>query len=259
VKARYGWFANALIAVFSSLLFQSVIACSLVPCVNDGIEVNPNVSVRVKHEGNGLAGVTIDVIRSNPNAQRPVLSVLTGPDGIAGISDLEPGEYWLRAELLGIGAAYHCFHVAQHPSKHAKKLLRYEWGYGAPVVRRVAGTLVDTQPGTGGTPLWNLLHPLDAPISGAVLQLRNARTGELFMATSDSHGEFAFDLIPNGTYVLHSEGGRTGRPYDPTDLLIKIRSTGSTVALVLKRQDPSATNCGDSSLYFSWKKSPEFR
>jgi hypothetical protein len=188
-----------------------------------------------------------------------VLSVLTGPDGTARMSNLEPGEYWLRAEMLGIGAAYHCFHVAPHPSKHAKTLLKYEWGYGAPLVRRVAGTLVDTQPGTGGSPLWNLLHSVNVPISGAALQLRNARTGELFRATSDNRGEFAFDLIPNGTYVLHSEGGQTGRPYDPTDLLVKIRSTSRTVALVLKRQDPSGTNCGDSSLYFDWKTSPEFR
>ncbi len=259
VKARFQWFANASIAVLGSLFIPSAAACSLVPCVNDGIEVNPNVSVVVKHEGKALGGVTIEIIRGESSTERPILSLLTHPDGTAQISDLEPGEYWLRAGLLGIGAADHCFHVAQHPSKHAKKLLRYEWGYGAPVVRQVVGALIDTQPGTGGTPLWNLLHPIDVPISGAALQLRNARTGELLRTISDNRGEFTFDLIPNGMYVLHSEGGTTGRSYDPTDLVINVRSTAKTLALVLKRQEPGATNCGDSSLYFDWKKTPEFR
>lgn len=125
MNTRCHWFATASIAVFSSLLLQTATACSLVPCVNDGIELNPNVSVLVKHEAEGLAGITIEIIR-NSHAERPMLSVLTGPDGTARMSDLAPGEYWLRAEMLGIGAAYHCFHVPQHPSKRAKKLLRYE-------------------------------------------------------------------------------------------------------------------------------------
>jgi hypothetical protein len=169
------------------------------------------------------------------------------------VTNMSPGEYWLSADLLGIGAAYHCFHVAQHPTAKAKRVMKYDWGDLAPAMRRVAGSITDTQPGTGGTPLWNLTHPVTVPIASAALRLQNAITGEVFAGTSDEHGGFEFDSIPNGTYVLHIEGGTTGRAYDPTDLLMKVRADGTRTAVVLSRQEPGATNCGDASLTPSWK------
>lgn len=140
------------------------------------------------------------------------------------MADVLPGDYWLNVELLGINAAYHCFHVARRSSRKAKGLLTYEWGDLAPAMRRVSGTLVDAQPGTGSTPLWNIIHRVSVPISSATLRLQNAITPEAFSTKSDDRGEFAFNLIPNGTYVLHIEGGTTGRSYDSTDLLIKSQS-----------------------------------
>ena len=35
----------------------------------------------------------------------------------------------------------------------------------------VAGSLIDTQPATGGTVLWNAMHSVDVPISRARLRL----------------------------------------------------------------------------------------
>jgi len=90
------------------------------------------------------------------------------------------------------------------------------------------------------------------------LRLQNAISGAVFAAASDEHGNFAFDPVPNGTYVLHIESGTTGRAYDPTDLLIKVNSSstralGAKTAIVLSRQEPGATNCGDASLTPSWQ------
>ena len=225
-------------------------ACSLVGCIDSGIELRHDFVVLVQHEGKPLPRVKIE-IKTNLGAVS--FTGITDSAGKMTITNLSPGEYWLSAGLLGIGAAYHCFHVAEQPSGKAKRVMRYDWGDLGPGMRRVAGSLIDTQPGTGGTPLWNLIHPVTVPIAGAKLRLQNALTDEVFAATSDDHGDFGFDSVPNGTYVLHVEGGTTGRAYDPTDLLMKVRSSGTRTAVALSRQELGATNCGDASLTPSWK------
>jgi len=235
------------------LLTSPARACSLVPCINSGVEVRRYFVVLIKHEGKPLQGVKVEIKANAPNVDSVSFAGVTDSDGKTSIANLSPGEYWLSAGLLGIGAAYHCFHVAQQPSRKAKRVMKYDWGDLAPGMRRVAGTLIDTQPGTGGTPLWNMTHPVTVPIADSKLRLQNAITGEVFGATSDDHGDFGFDPVPNGTYVLHVEGGTTGRTYDPTDLLMKVRPTGAKTAVVLSRQEPGATNCGDASLTPSWK------
>ncbi len=232
------------------LLMPPARACSLVACVNSGIEIRHDFVVLVKHEGKHLPRVKIG-IKTNLGAVS--FTGITDSDGKMTITNLSPGEYWLSAGFLGIGAAYHCFHVADQRSRKAKRVMRYEWGDLAPGMRRLAGSLIDRQPGTGGTPLWSLIHPVTVPIAGAKLRLQNALPDEVFDATSDGHGDFGFESVPNGTYVLHVEGGTTGRAYDPTDLLTKFRSTGTRIAVVLSRQEPGATNCGDASLTPSWK------
>ena len=65
-----------------------------------------------------------------------------------------PGDYWLDASFLGVNAAYFCFHVSERPSRKAKRRMRYDWGDLAPATRQLAGKLVDSQPGTGESPIW---------------------------------------------------------------------------------------------------------
>jgi hypothetical protein len=233
-------------------------ADELVPCVNDGIELRRDFIVSVKHEGKPLSGVKIEITRGRRTFDTGIVkSSFTGSDGLASITVLPPGQYWLSAEMLGISAAYHCFHVGEKPSRRAKRFIVYQWGYGAPLIRRAAGKLVDTQPGNSDNPLWNALHPIDVPIGGATLRLTDARTGQVFTTTSDDRGEFAFAPLPDGTYILHSEGGRPGRPYEPTDLLLKISSRAKTSGLALRRGNPSAL--GAASLNFYWDAPPQFR
>ena len=162
---------------------------------------------------------------------------------------LPPGGYWLEANLLGISAAYQCFHVNQQSSRIAKRNLTYDWGDEAPATLRIAGKLIDSQPEIGGNPLWNILHRIDVPNSGASLKLRNPTTGEVDTTTSGSDGQFTFDPIPDGTYVLHIEGGSAGdRRYDSTDLLIAIAPSARRNSLLLTRRDAGGGSCGGTSL-----------
>ena len=177
-----------------------------------------------------------------------VFSGETSMDGTVSIS-LPVGEYWLEANLLGISAAYHCFHIKEQSSRKARRNLAYDWGDEAPATQRIAGKLVDSQPGSGGNPLWNILHRVDVPISGASLRLQNPTTGSVYTTTSSSDGQFTFDPIPNGTYVLHIEGGVAGdRGFDSTDLLIALAPDARRNSLLLTRRDGSAGSCGGTSL-----------
>jgi len=195
-------------------------ACSLAGCSDGGAEMDADFVVMVRHDEKPLAGVTVEIISYNGDTT-VTRSFTTSPDGTARITTLPAGEYWLRAELLGVSAAYECFHIAQRPSRSAKKKLEFEWGDYAKTTSRVAGKLMDIQPGTGGTPIWNLIHPVSVPISRARLRLQNAITGESFYVSSDPEGKFEFGLTPPGTYVLHVEGG-IGRDYEATDVVVKV-------------------------------------
>lgn len=221
-------------------------ACSLVPCIDSGIEVRRDFSVLVKHDGKPLKGVKVEIKTSLGSI---ISAGTTDIEGRANVTNLSPGEYWLNADFLGIGAAYHCFHVAQPPTGKAKRVMKYSWGDFAIAMGRVAGAVIDTQPGTGGTLLWNLSHPVKVPVASAALRLQNAITGDVFIATSDERGDFEFDSLPNGTYVLHVEGG-TGRAYDPTDVLMKVRADIARATVVLSRRE---TGCGGVSLIPSWR------
>ena len=207
-------------------------------------------AVKIRHADKPLLGAAIEITGPQDTSDAKKFIVMTGKDGIARISNLAPGEYWLNAEYLNIGAAYHCFHVKEKPSRKAKRSLTYDWGDVAPGTRRIAGRLVDSQPGKGGNPLWNLLHPVDVPIAGAKLTLHNAATGDVYHTTSDTNGSFTFDGIPNGTYVFHIEAGKveSNREYEASDHLIALGSSAKHDSLLFKRREAGGGSCGGTGL-----------
>ena len=224
-------------------------ACSAVACLDNGVEVRPIFTVTVKHESTPLAGVTVEVT-SNRSGEDPItiFSGVTASDGSIKVN-LRSGDYWIRADLLGVNAAYHCFHVGQTASKKAKRSLKYEWGDLAPATKRVAGRLIDSQPGKGGTPLWNLVHRVQVPISGALITLRSPFNGTTYHATSDAEGMFSLNQIPSGIYVIHIEGGKGGeRGYEGTDQLLAVSAKASRDFLLFVRRDAGAGSCGGTSL-----------
>lgn len=207
--------------------------------------MRPDFAVTIKHSGKPLPGVRVQV--TSEGSER--FAGLTLTDGTVHVTGLAPGDYWLNAEFLGIGAASQCFHISDRPSGKGKRKLNFEWGDDAPATRRIAGKLIDSQPGTGGTPLWNLLHRIDVPIRGAALKLQNPVTGETYNTDPDSDGRFAFDGIAEGSYVLHIAGGGTeSRDYDATDLLIELNPSASRSMLLLTRRDAGGGSCGGTSL-----------
>ena len=207
-------------------------------------------AVKIRHANEPLPGAVVEVTGPQGTSSAKKFTVTTDKDGIAHITKLAPGDYWLDAEYLGIGAAYQCFHVKDRPSRKAKRNLAFEWGDMAPGTRHIAGKLVDSQPGKGGTPIWNLTHRVDVPISAAKLTLQNATTGNVYHTTSDANGAFSFDGIPNGTYVLHIDAGKVApdRDYEASDHLVSLGSTARGDSVVLMRREASGGSCGGTSL-----------
>ena len=225
-------------------------ACSLAGCLDRGIEMRSDFAVKIRHMDKPLPEATVEITGPQGTSGARKFTVTTDKDGIARITNLAPGDYWLNAEYLDIGAAYHCFHIKERPSRKAKRNLAYDWGDLAPSTRRIVGKLVDSQPGKGGTPIWNLTHRVDVPIAAAKLTLQHPTTGAVYHTTSDANGAFAFDGIPNGTYVLHIDAGKVepDRDYEASNLLIILGSTARRDSLVLKRQETGGGSCGGTSL-----------
>jgi hypothetical protein len=204
--------------------------------------------VVLKHNRKPLQGVSVRVTSNTEGTVTSRFAGVTASDGVVRVAGLAPGEYWLNAELLGISAADHCFHVAQRASRKARQRATYDWGEFATATPRAEGRLVDSQMGTGGTPLWNLVHQVTVPIGGSTLKLQNPFTGDTFATQSGADGAFAFGHVPDGIYVLHVEGGRSNRSFDGTDKLVRIIPTASGDTLVLTKEDPVGGSCGGTSL-----------
>jgi hypothetical protein len=242
-------FASA--AILSLLTIPvSTVACSAVGCLDRGVELRRNFTVTVTHEDKPLPGVSVRITGNSEVAGHQSFSGLTSADGTAHFVNLPPGDYWIKADLLGIEAGYECFHINSSASRKAKKIRRYEWGDMALATRQAVGRLVDSQPGKGGNPLENLLHRVDVPIAEARLELRQPIMGALYTTVSDANGHFAFDQVPDGTYVLHIEAGAApgSRAFDSTDLLIQLSDTAKRGTLLLARREASGGSCGGMSL-----------
>jgi hypothetical protein len=219
-------------------------------CLDRGIEMQRDFAVKIKHADKPLPGAIVEITGPQDTSEAHKFAVTTGKDGIAHITKLVPGDYWLNAEYLGIGAASHCFHVKEKPSSKAKRKLAYDWGDLAPGTRRIAGKFIDSQPGNEGTPIQRILRRIEVPIVGAKMKLQNATTGTVYSTQSDSSGRFAFDGLPPGTYVLHIDAGKSARDreYGDSDHLISLGPSAKGDALLLRHQEAGAGDCGGTSV-----------
>lgn len=225
-------------------------ACSLAGCLDRGVEMRSDFDTMIRHGDEPLPGTAVEITGPRGTSDAKKFTVKTDRNGIAHITNLAPGDYWLEATYLGIGAAYECFHVNRRPSGKAKHNLAYDWGDTTLETRRIAGKLLDLRMGTGGTVVWNLTHPVEVPIVAAKLTLQNAITRLVYHTMSDANGGFAFDDLPNGTYVLHIDAGKvdSDHDYEASDHLVDLRSTAKRTSLVLRRREASGGSCGGTSL-----------
>jgi len=239
--------ANRIVSILlGSFLLQAVpcFSCSAVGCVGNGTEVSKDFAVTIAFGKQPISGAVVE-IRGNGRK----FSEETDNDGVAQIRDLKAGLYWIKAEVLGTGVAYQCFHVEATPSAKAVRKLQFKWGDDAPAVSTIAGKMSDMQPGKTGKPLFDLLHPVEVGIAGAHLALRDPITHTSYATVSDGSGQFSFDQVPEGTYVLHAEGGQAGdRTYDVTDLVVALSPSARHGSLLLTRREAAAGSCGGTSL-----------
>ena len=248
-------------AVLSSLLAFPIpsAGCSLAACASNGVELRPNFVVSVAHGGKPLSGVTVQVTKLGGEENGVIVfSGRTSPDGAVHVINIPVGEYWLDAGLLGITAGRQCFHIGNHTSRKAKRTVKYEWGDLAPSTRQIAGKLIDPQPGEGATLLQNIRNRVVEPIPDARLKLQNAVTGAVYNTLSNRDGDFSFASTPNGTYVLHIDGGTipSGHAYDSADLLISLSDTAKQNMLLLKRTGGGGGSCGGPTLSLEVRSSP---
>lgn len=250
-------FASAAILTFCTVPVSTV-ACSLAGCANRGVELRRNFIVTVTHQDKPLPGVSIQITGNSDVAGHRSFSELTRVDGTAHFANLPPGDYWIKADLLGIAAGYECFHINSSASRKAKKNRHFDWGDDPVSVAQAVGRLVDSQPGKGGNPLQNLLHRVNVPIAEAEMELRQPVSGATYTTVSDASGHFAFDHVPNGTYVLHIDAG-TGsgnRPFDTVGLLVRLSDTAKRSTLLLSRREPGGGSCGGTSLEIEDSSNP---
>gem|GEM_PF-1698002 len=238
--------------LLSSIIPTTTCACSLVSCRDRGVEFQRNFTIAVVHAGKPLPGVSIQITGTTLEAVPQLFFVQTSSNGTAHFFDVPPGEYWISAELFGIGAGYECFHVNPHASRKAQKKRRYEWGDEAPAFRQATGRFLDSQPSKGGTPLQNLLHRAEVPVVDATMELRQPLTGALYKTLSDMSGRFAFEHIPNGTYVLHIEGGdwSENRALSADGILVAFADTAKQQTLLIVHRDASGGSCGGTGIEF---------
>lgn len=243
---------NALFAAILTLALMlcsgPLEACSVVACLDRGHEMRSTFWVKVTHRDKPLAGVSV-LVRGTRDVPKDVFTGSTESAGIVEVANLKPGDYWLEVEKLGVYAAYYCFHVRERPTKKAASRSVHSWGNLAPATRQVVGKVVDHQLGTGGTPLWNLTHPIEVPISDAALDLHNAVSGTVHPGRTDSQGQFVFRDVPEGTYVMRVSGGMAGdHGFESGGVLLRVsaKADGDSL-LITNREGP----CGGLSLKLS--------
>ena len=242
-----------IVAVLGLLLAASTpsSACSVAGCPGNGVEMRRTFVVDITYGGKPLPGVAVKVrgLGAEKNANE-LFSSVTARNGKVSVGELPPGNYWLDTDFLGISAGSQCFHLAPSSSHSAKKRIAYEWGDSAEGFRRMAGRLVDSQPGHGSSPIMNQIHRVDVPIVHAKMKLQNPITAAVYSTESDAEGHFTFDHVPPGTYVLHVEGGTVtdGRDYESTDVLVALSDKAKWGTLLLSRRDGGGGSCGGTYL-----------
>ncbi len=146
-----------LAVVFIELLLPSHSqACSMQSCRGNGKEFAPTFSVRVLHDKKPLSGATVTLHGRTPVGTEVESVIVTDSNGIAG---LHPGNYWMTAEFLGIGAWSDCFHVNSNSSILATRRVTAEWGNLPDFSSdNIDGTLVESRMPSTGTLVWRASH-----------------------------------------------------------------------------------------------------
>lgn len=211
-------------------------------CNFDVHTVRPEFPVTVMHQGQPLRGAKVSV--SYMSEDKPqALEFETDASGHAEVRNLRPGRWSLSVSYLGVSGGGGCLQVSSFPLRTAHRSLSYNWGDSASASTAIAGSVVDSQPGRTGNPLLDRVRRIQVPIPGARLRLESPSKGELGSKLTDEKGEYSFDEVPDGVYVLYVEDVRAYIAVPPTRWLIRKSSAASSTRVVFFTQGDSGS-CG---------------
>jgi len=206
-------------------------ADSLVSCSNRGREFAPDLSITVRYADAPLAGVSVSIRKSGEDSES---TQITDADGRVAAS-LSPGDYWLEVGKLGIYADYECFHVNDRPTGKARRSLVLEWGDMPTAVGSVSGLVFRDMPGTQGTPIERITHPIRGPLAGALVRVTSPDETYTREAEGDEKGRFDITGVPDGVYVLHVEAKLTKEgEVVSSDLLVRVSTEDRSKPMLLK-------------------------
>lgn len=176
--------------------------CTEAACLGGGVEVQSNFVVAITYRDRALAGVKVEVTSGSRQSAKMWSSGRTNGQGLAHITALPAGEYWIATDFLGVSAGEYCFHIPSKP-EHAISRLDFDWGEWAIAAKAIAGNLTVYRPGPGANGIQKLLHQTKQTAADIPMTLTNIKTSETYQFTSGSDGSFAFPSALAGTYVLH--------------------------------------------------------
>jgi hypothetical protein len=165
------------------------------------VRVPPNFRVLVQHGTVAIPGIRVEVYdnadleKSGGETEwKPILTLLTGPDGAAEVQNLASGSYLVETKGPGAGSAVY----AQVSAKRGKvsNQLSLEWPFswrGILKAKSLAGELASNNP---WMPFENVR--LELWTAGAVSPMSVIETGP--------EGRFQFDKTKPGIYVLRVRG-----------------------------------------------------
>jgi hypothetical protein len=213
--------AAAMAFLFFVALHAPAHACSL---SLDRIHVSPDFRVIVCYGSMPIPGIQVEVYdegerRSDAETeQEPVLTLVTGQDGVAEIKNLAKGTYLVATKGPGGGSAVYAI-IGNRPEK-IRNEITLEWPFSLHETlktRTFSGQLLSNDP---WNPFQNVQVSVWAP--GLEKPLAKEDTGP--------QGRFHFDVTRPGIYVLRVIGSQDGSPG---------RQIGGELAVEL---DPSAQN-----------------
>jgi len=228
------------IIVTASLVFPlPIMACTYV-YLEHGLEVQPNLMVGVTFGGTALPGATVTLMSLEG---APSITMTTASDGTVRVNNLRPGQYLIDIRLHEVIAASEQIEVRSRPSSAAKARLDYRWGTSPTAVRRAVGTVVGTRAWLGIDILKNIVSPMEAPMVGVRIELTHLRAAASFATATDDRGEFAFNDVPSGFYVMRTQSSPNeyGSSWQYGSFLIEVRPDAKQEIIKLRQSHM----CGD--------------
>jgi hypothetical protein len=171
------------------------------------VHVSTNFRVVVQHGSTPIPGIEVAVFDNADLAKsagetewkpKPILALVTGPDGAVDIQNLKPGSYLIETKGPGRGSAVNAEVSAKRVKGNNRISLEWPSSWTETLkAKTLAGTLVSNNP-------WIPFQDIHVELwtAGAKTPISTANTG--------AEGHFRFEQTTPGVYILHVRGQQKG-------------------------------------------------